>query len=88
MGVLLNDSRFLEVQNNEKGGLSNMCEVLDRVEAKGKAEGLAEGKAEGLAEGLAKGKIIAYYDVGYSVEQIAEKVGISEEKVQEILALQ
>ena len=53
-----------------------MCEVLDRVEAKGKAEGLAEGK------------IIAYYDVGYSVEQIAEKVGISEEKVQEILALQ
>ena len=80
MGVLLNDSRFLEVQNNEKGGLSNMCEVLDRVEAKG--------KAEGLAEGLAKGKIIAYYDVGYSVEQIAEKVGISEEKVQEILALQ
>ena len=86
MGVLL----------NEKGGLSNMCEVLDRVEAKGKAEGLAEGKAEGLAEGLAKGKaegkaegkIIAYYDVGYSVEQIAEKVGISEEKVQEILALQ
>lgn len=92
MGVLLNDSRFLEVQNNEKGGLSNMCEVLDRVEAKGKAEGLAEGKAEGLAEGLAKGKaegkIIAYYDVGYSVKQIAEKVGISEEKVQEILALQ
>ena len=80
MGVLLNDSRFLEVQNNEKGGLSNMCEVLDRVEAKG--------KAEGLAEGLAKGKIIAYYDVGYSVKQIAEKVGISEEKVQEILALQ
>ena len=57
-----------------------MCEVLDRVEAKGKAEGLAKGKAEG--------KIIAYYDVGYSVEQIAEKVGISEEKVQEILALQ
>ena len=61
-----------------------MCEVLDRVEAKGKAEGLAEG----LAKGKAEGKIIAYYDVGYSVEQIAEKVGISEEKVQEILALQ
>ncbi len=70
MGVLLNDSRFLEMQN-EKGGLSNMCEVLDRVEAKG----------------LEKGKVIAYYDAGYSVEQIAEKVGISKEKVQEILAL-
>ncbi len=79
MGVLLNDSRFLEMQNDEKGGLS-MCEVLDRAEAKG--------KAEGLAEGLEKGKVIAYYDAGYSVEQIAEKVGISEEKVQEILALQ
>ena len=57
-----------------------MCEVLDRAEARG--------FAKGFAEGLAKGKVIAYYDAGYSVEQIAEKTEISEEKVQEILALQ
>ena len=28
-----------------------MCDVLDRVEKKGKAEGKAEGKAQGKAEG-------------------------------------
>ena len=31
MAVLLDDSRFLEVQN-EKGGVNNMCKVLDRIE--------------------------------------------------------
>lgn len=34
MAVLLDDSRFLEAQN-EKGGVNNMCEVLDRIEEKG-----------------------------------------------------
>lgn len=56
----------------KKGELSNMCEVLDRAEARG------------LAEGFKEGRVIAYYDAGYSVEQIAEKIEISKEKVQEI----
>jgi len=34
MAVLLDDFRFLEVQN-EKRGVNNMCEVLDRIEEKG-----------------------------------------------------
>lgn len=34
MAVLLDNSRFLEVQN-EKGIVNNMCEVLDRIEEKG-----------------------------------------------------
>ncbi len=32
-----------------------MCELLDRVEAKGRAQGLAEGLAQGLEEGRAQG---------------------------------
>lgn len=75
MAVLLDDSRFLEVQN-EKGGVNNMCEVLDRIEEKG------------VAKGMAKGMVIAYNDLNLSVKQIAEKVGISEEEVQSILASQ
>ncbi|MBP3506016.1 MAG: Rpn family recombination-promoting nuclease/putative transposase [Lachnospiraceae bacterium] len=44
MSVLTNDSRFEEAQQQAKlcgkGGMTNMCEVLDRVEAKGRAEGI------------------------------------------------
>ncbi len=79
MAVLLDDSRFLEVQN-EKGGVNNMCKVLDRIEEKG--------VAKGMEKGMAKGMVIAYNDLNLSVKQIAEKVGISEEEVQSILALQ
>ena len=32
-----------------------MCEVLDRVEEKGRQEGIKEGRQEGLEEGLEKG---------------------------------
>lgn len=75
MAVLLDDFRFLEVQN-EKGGVNNMCEVLDRIEEKGVAKGMEKGMAK------------AYNDLNLSVKQIAEKVGISEEEVQSILASQ
>lgn len=33
-----------------------MCDVLDRVELKGKAEGRAEGREEGKLEGKAEGE--------------------------------
>lgn len=57
-----------------------MCEVLDRIEEKG--------VEKGMAKGMAKGMVIAYNDLNLSVKQIAEKVGISEEEVQSILASQ
>ena len=41
-----------------------------------------------MEKGMAKGMVIAYNDLNLSVKQIAEKVGISEEEVQSILALQ
>ena len=43
MTVLTKDKRFEEVQNSGKE-VRTMCEVLDRVEEKGKAEGKAEGE--------------------------------------------
>ena len=76
---------------------SKMCEALAEImapeieERKRKAwnEGLAEGREvglqEGRAEGRAEGQVLAYADVGLSVEEIADKVALSVEEVERIL---
>ncbi|MGP1349867.1 MAG: Rpn family recombination-promoting nuclease/putative transposase [Stomatobaculum sp.] len=59
MSVLTNDRRFEESCNDlmEEGKeVQNMCEVLDRIEARGEARGRAEGEARGRAEGEARGR--------------------------------
>ena len=60
LSIMTNDHRFEEVYNEvsdgQKGEIRNMCDVLDRVENKGRAEGRAEGKMEGIALGETKGK--------------------------------
>lgn len=43
MSVLTEDNRFLKVQQESRGEVKNMCEVLDRVENRGIAKGLAQG---------------------------------------------
>ena len=76
---------------------STMCEALAEIMApeleagkqKARQEGLAEGRAEGReqgrAEGQAQGRVLAYADVGLSVEEIADKVSLSIEEVERIL---
>lgn len=43
LSIMTNDNRFEEAYNTttdgKKGGTRNMCEVLDKVENRGKAEG-------------------------------------------------
>lgn len=54
--VLTGDRRFENVMNDDtEGGVSNMCEILDQVEARGEARGIAIGEAKGIAIGEAKG---------------------------------
>lgn len=77
MSVLTNDNRFIEAQQQSEGGITKMCEAMDKAENRGKILGEAIGKNIG--------KILAYADVGLSVSEIAEKVGISEEEVKTIL---
>ena len=48
MTVLTKDHRFEALIGDEGGKVSNMCEVLDRVEAKGREKGREEGRAEGV----------------------------------------
>ena len=69
MSVLTQDERFEQAQvSGNKGGLRNMCEVLDRAEARGEL----------------KGAVRAYVDMNVSIEEIAEKLNISVEEVQNI----
>ena len=57
MSLLTDDDRYELTLNSEEGGKpKNMCEMLDRVEARGVEKGMAKGRAEGRAEGMAKGE--------------------------------
>ena len=66
--------------NGNKGGLKNMCEVLDRAEARGEERGISIGEARGEL----KGAVRAYLDVKVPIEEIAKKLNISVEEVQKI----
>ena len=69
MSVLTNDDRYVNVQKEGKGTVTNMCVAMDKAEARGET----------------RGKVLAYDDMGMSVAEIACKVGISEDEVSEIL---
>jgi predicted transposase YdaD len=53
--------------------------------AEGRLEGRAEGRLQGRAEGRLSGSIMTLLELGFSVEEIAERKGISEEKVLKII---
>ena len=56
MSLLTDDDRYELTLNSEGGKTQNMCEMLDRVEARGVEKGRAEGMAKGRAEGMVKGE--------------------------------
>ena len=41
MSVLTKDNRFEEIQREAKGDVENMCEVLDKAEARGEVKAYA-----------------------------------------------
>jgi predicted transposase/invertase (TIGR01784 family) len=57
-------------------------DLIDRILAKGRAEGEVKGRAEGEA----KGKVLAFYEMGVSLAEIAGRVGITLAEVNNILA--
>ncbi len=57
MSAMTNDGRFVEALEWEGGKPETMCELLDRVEARGIAIGVAKGEATGFAKGEAIGVI-------------------------------
>lgn len=79
MAVLTEDDRYVKVQANGKGSEKNMCEILDKVEARGEKRGLFIGRNQG--------KVEAYADMGLSASEIAERMEIPEEEVERLLEL-
>ena len=57
-----------------------MCEVLDRIEKKGREEGIKEGIEQGILSERER-MIRMIYKRGYSVEQISEIVEMPEQAV-------
>ena len=78
MSVLTQDERFVEVM--EGGKPENMCDVLDRVEARGKAEGIAKGIIDTLASLVKKGLISltdAAKEAGMTPDDFKKKAGLT-----------
>ena len=80
MSAMTNDYRFEETINDVKGKEHiTMCEVLDRVEARGIAKGREEGIKEGIKEGTVNVLISLVKDGILSISDAAKRAGISEE---------
>ena len=79
LSVMTQDNRFEEAYNDSvEGGIRNMCDVLDRVENKGRAEGEMK-RAKETAHNL--------YSMGMSDEFIAKAVNVNIELVRQWLGL-
>ena len=101
MSVLTQDNKYVEMGrelSHDKEGIS-MCEVLDKVEARGKAIGEARGIAIGEARGKAIGKTIGALNKtveilrviiaknSWSKEQAMEFIGIPKSEFAKYAAL-
>lgn len=66
-----------------------MCDVLDRIELKGRQEGLREGRQEGRQEGELEAKkemAVSLAGMGVSLEKIAEAAKVNIDVVKQWLA--
>ena len=90
MSAMTNDYRFEETINEVKGKERvTMCEVLDRVEARGIAKGREEGIKEGIKKGIKEGTVnvlISLVNDGIlSISDAAKRAGMSEEIFREYI---
>ena len=87
LSVMTGDSRYEEILS-DKEGVSNMCDVAQRLEDRGIEKGLQKGIKEGIKQGLQKGReegnqmiYSLVEDESISMEKGAQKLGISVEKL-------
>ena len=90
MSAVTNDYRFEETINEVKGKEHvTMCEVLDRVEArgieKGMEKGIAKGREEGIKEGTVQVLISLVKDGILSISDAAKRADMSEESFRRYL---
>ena len=83
LSVMTGDSRYEEILS-DKEGVSNMCDVAQRLEDRGIEKGMKEGLQKGLQKGREEGNQMIYSlveDKSISMEKGAQKLGISVEKL-------
>ena len=83
LSVMTGDSRYEEILS-DKEGVSNMCDVAQRLEDRGIEKGMKEGIQKGLQKGREEGNQMIYSlveDKSISMEKGAQKLGISVEKL-------
>ena len=84
LSVMTGDSRYEEILS-DKEGVSNMCDVAQRLEDRGIEKGIKEGLQKGMKEGLSLGGNQMIYslveDESISMEKGAQKLGVSVEKL-------
>ena len=83
LSVMTGDSRYEEILS-DKEGVSNMCDVAQRLEDRGLQKGIKEGIEKGLQKGREEGNQMIYSlveDKSISMEKGAQKLGISVEKL-------
>ena len=90
MSAMTKDYRFEETINEVKGKeYVTMCEVLDRVEArgmeKGMEKGIAKGREEGIKEGTVQVLISLVKDGILSIADAAKRADMSEESFRRYL---
>lgn len=82
LSVMTGDYRFEEAYDHgKKGEQYTMCEVLDRIENRGRERGILEGKLEAKRE-----MALSLHSMGMSAEKIAEAAHVSIELVQQWLS--
>ena len=59
LGAVTGDDRYSEILNEEGGKPENMCEVLDRAEARGEIRGIDKARLEGINSLIEKLKLSA-----------------------------
>ena len=84
LSVMTGDSRYEEILS-DKEGVSNMCDVAQRLEDRGIEKGMKAGIEKGIKEGISLGGNQMIYslveDKSISMEKGAQKLGISVEKL-------
>jgi len=84
LSVMTGDSRYEEILS-DKEGVSNMCDVAQRLEDRGIEKGMKVGLQKGIKEGISLGGNQMIYslveDKSISMEKGAQKLGISAEKL-------
>ena len=87
LSVMTGDYRFEEAYHNGKeGGPRTMCDVLDRVENKGREEGRKAGIKEGIKEGELKATreiALSLVGMGLPIETVAQAAHVSIELVEQ-----